>query len=146
MFFKAGIAVCSLVFTLAANAQQATKTENNDKTQQHYCSIATGEVLSDDPSYTPTKTAIEDCQKQIRYIEKWIQQLQCTDRYTYREDGTDDPVCAGIPPNVERVAAAKQLCKNGATASYCGRIIVWPPPKEKKVAAATAAPKVGRKE
>ncbi len=94
-------------------------------------SSTTGEVLWNRPG-SPTKAAIADCQKRFADEEKALKLQWCQSRYRYRNDGTDNPDCAKVPPNADEVKAAKQICKDRPTASYCDKVITtWPPTAQK---------------
>jgi hypothetical protein len=55
-----------------------------------------------------------------------LQKKDCQHRYKLRPDGTDDPVCAGIPPDYELIALFRAKCQDRPSLSFCGRLLPLP--------------------
>ena len=53
------------------------------------------------------------------------QKQDCQHRYKLRPDGTDDPACAGIPPDYKLIALLRAECQDHSL-SFCSKLLPLP--------------------
>ncbi len=75
-----------------------------------------------------SQKSLEDASEKIAEAKLFIKEVSeknCRRRYLYNQEGKDDPVCAGIAPDIDLLQSFHEVCEDKILPRepWCGRLI-----------------------